>query len=141
MRWQKGYRHPGGIALTSGGAIPEVADYRMVLEPDDTFIGTLNETPIGIIKTSVEGDAASIYAFGVLPAYRGRGFGRQILAQTVERLLAEHREPIAIEVETDNCNALGLYESCGFRATTTFGYYELPLPWVPSLDSSDAPAR
>ncbi len=31
------------LALTSGGAIPEVADYRMVLEPDDTFIGTLNE--------------------------------------------------------------------------------------------------
>ena len=31
------------LALTSGGAIPEVADYRMVQEPDDTFIGTLNE--------------------------------------------------------------------------------------------------
>src|SRR5215813_10595513 len=31
------------LALTSGGAIPEVADYRMVEEPDDTFIGTLNE--------------------------------------------------------------------------------------------------
>src|SRR4029079_389715 len=31
------------LALTSGGAIPEVADYRVVLEPDETFIGTLNE--------------------------------------------------------------------------------------------------
>ena len=31
------------LAITSGGAIPEVADYRMVQEPDDTFIGTLNE--------------------------------------------------------------------------------------------------
>ena len=31
------------LAITSGGAIPEVADYRVVLEPDDTFIGTLNE--------------------------------------------------------------------------------------------------
>jgi ATP-dependent Lhr-like helicase len=30
------------LALTSGGAIPEVADYRVV-EPDDTFIGTVNE--------------------------------------------------------------------------------------------------
>src|SRR4029450_11763069 len=26
-----------------GGAIPEVADYRVLLEPEDTFIGTLNE--------------------------------------------------------------------------------------------------
>ncbi|MBI4662602.1 MAG: DEAD/DEAH box helicase [Verrucomicrobia bacterium] len=31
------------IALTSGGAIPDNADYRVVLEPTETFIGTVNE--------------------------------------------------------------------------------------------------
>src|SRR5262245_56452713 len=31
------------IAITSGGAIPEVFDYRVVLEPEGVFIGTLNE--------------------------------------------------------------------------------------------------
>ena len=30
-------------AITSGGAIPEVFDYRVLLEPEGTFIGTLNE--------------------------------------------------------------------------------------------------
>ncbi|MGH9113449.1 MAG: DEAD/DEAH box helicase, partial [Acidimicrobiales bacterium] len=30
-------------AVTSGGAIPETGDYRVVAEPDDTFIGTVNE--------------------------------------------------------------------------------------------------
>jgi len=30
-------------ALTSGGAIPENADYRVVAEPDDVFVGTVNE--------------------------------------------------------------------------------------------------
>jgi ATP-dependent Lhr-like helicase len=30
-------------ALTSGGAIPEMADYRVVADPDDTFVGTINE--------------------------------------------------------------------------------------------------
>jgi ATP-dependent Lhr-like helicase len=39
----RGRRGARLLALTSGGAIPEAADYRMVLEPDDTFIGTLNE--------------------------------------------------------------------------------------------------
>jgi ATP-dependent Lhr-like helicase len=39
----RGRRGSQMLALTSGGAIPEVADYRMVQEPDDTFIGTLNE--------------------------------------------------------------------------------------------------
>jgi ATP-dependent Lhr-like helicase len=30
-------------ALTSGGAIPDVADYRVVADPDETFIGTIGE--------------------------------------------------------------------------------------------------
>ena len=40
LRGRKGARL---LAQTSGGAIPEVADYRVVLDPDETFIGTLNE--------------------------------------------------------------------------------------------------
>ncbi len=31
------------LSLTSGGAIPEVADYRVVVEPEATFVGTVNE--------------------------------------------------------------------------------------------------
>jgi ATP-dependent Lhr-like helicase len=40
VRARRGAR---SLAITSGGAIPEVADYRVVLDPEDTFIGTLNE--------------------------------------------------------------------------------------------------
>src|SRR5205823_403751 len=37
----RGRRGARLTALTSGGAIPEVADYRVVLDPDDMFVGTL----------------------------------------------------------------------------------------------------
>ncbi len=40
LRGRRGARH---VALTSGGAIPEIYDMRVVAEPDDTFIGTVNE--------------------------------------------------------------------------------------------------
>ncbi|MGH7699229.1 MAG: Lhr family ATP-dependent helicase, partial [Gemmatimonadales bacterium] len=30
-------------AITSGGAIPDTGDYRVILEPTETFVGTLNE--------------------------------------------------------------------------------------------------
>src|SRR5437764_5283780 len=30
-------------AVTSGGAIPEIGDFRVVLEPDELFVGTVNE--------------------------------------------------------------------------------------------------
>src|SRR5207245_6243659 len=39
----RGRRGARLLAIASGGAIPEVADYRVVLDPEDTFIGTLNE--------------------------------------------------------------------------------------------------
>ena len=46
------------LALTSGGAIPEVADYRVVLDPEDLFIGTLNE------DFAIESSAGDIFQLG-----------------------------------------------------------------------------
>jgi len=54
----KGRRGSRLLALTSGGAIPEVADYRVVLEPGDTFIGTLNE------DFAIESMAGDIFQLG-----------------------------------------------------------------------------
>ncbi|HEY6557412.1 MAG TPA: DEAD/DEAH box helicase, partial [Polyangiaceae bacterium] len=42
-RTLRGRRGARLAALTSGGAIPETADYRVVADPDDTFVGTVNE--------------------------------------------------------------------------------------------------
>jgi ATP-dependent Lhr-like helicase len=45
-------------ATTSGGAIPEVADYRVVLEPEDTFVGTVNE------DWAIESMAGDVFLLG-----------------------------------------------------------------------------
>jgi ATP-dependent Lhr-like helicase len=39
----RGRRGARLAALTSGGAIPDVADYRVLADPDDTFVGTVDE--------------------------------------------------------------------------------------------------
>ena len=39
----KGRRGSRMLAITSGGAIPDNADYRVMLEPENTFIGTVDE--------------------------------------------------------------------------------------------------
>src|SRR2546423_4822584 len=39
----KGRRGARIAAITSGGAIPDLGDYRVILEPTETFAGTLNE--------------------------------------------------------------------------------------------------
>ena len=46
------------LAQTSGGAIPQVADYRVVLEPDELFIGTVNE------DFAIESSAGDIFQLG-----------------------------------------------------------------------------
>ena len=46
------------LAITSGGAIPEVADYRVLLEPEETFVGTLNE------DFAIESNAGDIFQLG-----------------------------------------------------------------------------
>src|SRR5206468_1459731 len=43
LRARKGARI---AAATSGGAIPEMGDYRVVAEPDDTIIGSRQGTPM-----------------------------------------------------------------------------------------------
>jgi ATP-dependent Lhr-like helicase len=54
----RGRRGARSLAITSGGAIPEVADYRVVLEPEDIFIGTLNE------DFAIESNAGDIFQLG-----------------------------------------------------------------------------
>lgn len=39
----RGRRGARLATLTSGGAIPETADYRVLADPDDSFVGTVNE--------------------------------------------------------------------------------------------------
>ena len=54
----RGRRGARLLAQTSGGAIPEVADYRVVLDPDETFIGTLNE------DFAIESNAGDVFQLG-----------------------------------------------------------------------------
>src|SRR2546428_9382090 len=54
----RGRRGSRMLAITSGGAIPEVADYRVLLQPNDTFIGTLNE------DFAIESMAGDIFQLG-----------------------------------------------------------------------------
>ncbi len=54
----RGRRGARLAALTSGGAIPDTADYRVVLDPDDTFIGSVNE------DWAVESMAGDVFLLG-----------------------------------------------------------------------------
>jgi ATP-dependent Lhr-like helicase len=54
----RGRRGARLAALTSGGAIPELGDYRVIAEPDDVFVGTVNE------DWAIESMAGDVFLLG-----------------------------------------------------------------------------
>ena len=54
----RGRRGARIAALTSGGAIPELGDYRVLAEPDDTLVGTVNE------DWAIESMAGDVFLLG-----------------------------------------------------------------------------
>lgn len=91
------------------------------------YLGKLGEEAVGCMNLQEGEKEYGIYGFAVLLPYRRRGFGRQMLEQVIKEVRAMSEKGVALEVETNNENAIGLYRSCGFRETTTFGYYTIDL--------------
>ena len=54
----RGRRFARMASLTSGGAIPETGDYRVILDPEETFLGTVNE------DWAVESMAGDVFLLG-----------------------------------------------------------------------------
>ena len=102
-------------AITNGGAIPDTSDYRVILEPSETFVGTLNE------DFAIESMAGDIFQLGntsyrikrvepgavrvedaagqppSIPFWLGEAPGRsEELSQAVSRLRAEIADKLEI---------------------------------------------
>lgn len=90
-------------------------------------LGDAPNEPVGALKVIVDKPKAYIYAFGVLPEYRRRGYGREILEDILLRLFAEGWTAIGLEVDDDNLPAQALYRSVGFHDVTVYGYYALDI--------------
>ena len=87
------------------------------------WLATLGGEPAGTINVQILNDLPYIYGFVVRPEFRGRGFGRQILAHVLAELLRDEAQPIYLEVDPENTPARRLYESLGFTIVVTFDYY------------------
>jgi ribosomal protein S18 acetylase RimI-like enzyme len=119
------------IVAISFGEAPDNAAARQSIIKDmqselrQFFIGELDGVPIGALNLSADEADIGIYGFGVLPDQRGRGYGRQMLAQAIQEALAQHARRVTLEVETNNNSALALYQSCGFSEVANYDYYQL----------------
>ena len=89
-----------------------------IAEKEDKVIGKVN------LQMSDSG-TGGIYGLGVLPEFRGNGFGRAILTFGVEKLKDAKATEVMLQVAAENGTALNLYKSCGFQETSVMDYFEL----------------
>ena len=70
-----------------------------------------------------DGGYAEVKRMYARPVHRGKGYGRQILAALVDHARDEGYSLVRLETGVDQVEAIGLYESAGFRRCAPFGPY------------------
>ncbi len=91
------------------------------------YVALLDGVYIGKVDVWLDEQEAFIYGFAVSPEQQHKGYGRQILARTVQANYATGQRNVALEVEVKNSGALSLYQSCGFYETSRYDYYSLDI--------------
>lgn len=96
-----------------------------LISSDELYISVLDGNDIGMLKLCREDRDILVYGFGILPEYRGRGYGRLTLGRAINTALERKPDHVALEVDCVNDTALSLYKSCGFKTTVTYDYYRI----------------
>ena len=111
----------------------EQALVRLMKDPTrTTYLAAQDGRPVGVIQSAVSDGRAFIIHFAVRPEMQGQGIGRQMLMAIVRGLQNSGSQWITIEVETENRNALSLYQRCGFVTVNATDYELLELPRIPT---------
>ena len=72
-------------------------------------------------------NTAWIKMTGVLPEYRGSGFGKYMLQQGLYNLIPNQYNVIELNVDSSNLTAINMYRNIGFESIDLINWYELEL--------------
>jgi predicted GNAT family acetyltransferase len=85
---------------------------------------------VGMAVLAARGTRGWVGGFGVVPAWRGRGLGRRLMSELVERARAAGLRRLSLEVLAGNTAAIRLYEQAGMRVTRDLLVMERPAGWA-----------
>lgn len=85
--------------------------------------------PVGLSVIEMRGDCTWIAYIGILPAFRRRGIGSNLLRATVAHIQSCRDVPINALVDCENLPSLAMHSRCGFVVQAERHYlYRLPIP-------------
>lgn len=85
--------------------------HSLVMIEDDQMIGTSSYAPSRLSRLEGFGEIISIY---MLPDYIGKGYGKQLLHETIKCLKEEGYHDLYLWVLEENTHARKFYEHAGF---------------------------
>ena len=117
--------------------VEEIA-YRLNLtncSPEDVILVCDEENLVGYCWTTINKEENTtlgrskgrIYMLGVAPDYQGKGIGKQVLMAGLSHLKSKGLEVAEVTVDSNNRAACALYESVGFKISSTSEWYEKAL--------------
>jgi mycothiol synthase len=118
-------------------AVEEIV-YRLGLpgrSPQDVILIGEGDRPVGYCWTEIDpaetaamgARKGGIYMLGVDPDYRGRGIGKRALLAGLAHLKSKGIDVAKLTVDSQNAAACALYESGGFKISSTSVWYEKAL--------------
>lgn len=114
-----------------GGGTDEIGDEEIIVPEDEekrgvtAYLAIKDGIIIGKVNLQIFNGIGGIYGLGVLPEYRGKGLGRAVLLNAVEKLRESDAKEIMLQVAAQNARALNLYKSCGFEETSVMDYFDV----------------
>jgi Acetyltransferases len=88
---------------------------KLKVNPELFLVGTVGVKIIATAMGGYEGHRGWVNYLAVDPAFRKKGFGRQLMAEIENRLLALGCPKINLQVRTDNTPARGFYSRIGYK--------------------------
>jgi ribosomal protein S18 acetylase RimI-like enzyme len=87
------------------------------------FLAQVSGQTVGHIGVSTSEKDTYIRGVGILPEWRRRGYGRQMLASVLRMQIEAGARNFELDVATENESALSIYTSCGFHKSNVYDYY------------------
>ena len=88
------------------------------------FVAVDGERMIGCAGWRTHGDDAELKRMYTVPAARGRGVARRLLAAVEASARGDGRARVILEMGDRQPEAISLYQSAGYRRIPDFGYYK-----------------
>ncbi len=87
---------------------------KLEVQPELFLVGELDGSVVATAMAGYDGHRGWVNYLGVLPAFRGRGFAREMMRRLEAMLMERGCPKLNLQVRNDNTDALGFYAAIGY---------------------------